>query len=169
VLSSRAGRGQGRFCDAAALAGAWNGVGAARADGAISAGHHVSSQAEKRPRKRGMTFSEKRFVLSFASSFPRLPHCQSSIRCPTLRSVATVVSGSTTSSGAPMITEPRSTMASMRVVARASCRACRLAARPIWPCTPARGVASVIHQRDKIRCVSSLPEARPTCSWARAS
>jgi hypothetical protein len=164
VFSSHAGRGQGRFGDAAALAGAWHGVGAARADGAIGAGHHGSSQAEQRPRQRGMTFSEKRCVWSFASSCPLLPHCQSSIRCPTLRSVATVVSGSTTSSGAPLSTEPRATMASRRVVARASCRASRLAARPIWPCTPARGVASVIHHRDKIHRVSSLPEARPTCS-----
>src|SRR5438094_200199 len=37
-----------------------------------------------------MTFSEKSFVLYFASTFPMLPHCKSIIRCPTLRSVATV-------------------------------------------------------------------------------
>src|SRR5260370_796489 len=46
--------------------------------------------------------------------------------------------------GAPMITYPRSAMSSMRVVDRAACRACKLAARPIWPMTPARCVASVI-------------------------
>ena len=62
----------------------------ARSTRAIGCGHQRSSHSVKRPFSRGMTFSANSLVLYLASSLPMLPNCSSSIRWPTLRSVATV-------------------------------------------------------------------------------
>ena len=120
--------------------------GRARSAAATGLGHQrFSHSSSNRPASCGITRFANSSVLCSVSSRLMLPNWSSSMRWPTLSSVATSRSCSATSSGLPMITKPCATMSSKRgPPPRALLSRDCAAARATCDCTRARSDASLV-------------------------